>query len=99
MKYDYLCSDCHFVFEIEKRMSDPAPTRCPKCGKEHVERYYNSENIPSLIWLNRPTWTYNDCKKYKTAKFQGKEIKVDPSKHGDLGAWYSSGDPAPKKKK
>ncbi|MCQ2593968.1 MAG: FmdB family transcriptional regulator [Treponemataceae bacterium] len=31
--YDYECEDCGYKFEAFQKMSDPALTECPKCGK------------------------------------------------------------------
>lgn len=36
--YEYQCKDCEHIFEKLQKFTDPAPTECPKCGKEHVER-------------------------------------------------------------
>lgn len=30
--YEYKCSECGLKIELEKRMSDPDPTDCTKCG-------------------------------------------------------------------
>jgi putative FmdB family regulatory protein len=36
--YDYHCSNCGYFEEISQRMSDPALTKCPNCGKETFMR-------------------------------------------------------------
>ena len=36
--YDYHCSNCGYSEEIFQRMSDPALTTCPNCGKETFMR-------------------------------------------------------------
>ena len=38
--YDYQCQTCQHVFEVEKRFKDPAPCKCPKCGKGKVEIHF-----------------------------------------------------------
>jgi putative FmdB family regulatory protein len=93
MRYDYICKHCNKIFEIEKKMSDPDPKSCPLCGSSSIERYFDSKYIPFITYKNRPTWTYNDCKKYKECSFNGgPRIKIDPSKHGDIGSWNCSGE-------
>ena len=32
--YEYECGNCHEVFEMNQKVSDPAPSYCPACGKE-----------------------------------------------------------------
>ena len=99
MRYDFKCSKCGDIFEVEKRMSDPNPA-CLKCGGS-TERHFGPSNAPSITFADRPPWTYKEAKMYKTTKYKGKEYRVDPSKHGDLGSWNSPGEPVttkPKKK-
>ncbi len=102
-KYDYICENkkCKKVFEIEKKMSDPDPKKCPHCNGKKVSRYYCAETVPSVGYTDRPPWTYKQAKKFKTAIYKGKETKIDPAKHGDLGSWNSPGEivkPKPKVK-
>lgn len=80
--YDYQCGDCDLTFEVEKPMSAPHPDMCPECGGENVVRYWFQ--APSIGFPGRPIWTYNDCKKYKTATHEGVTVKVDPTKQGGL---------------
>lgn len=77
-------------------MIDPDPSRCPFCKSKKIQRIYQPV---ALIYPGRPIWTYSDTKKYKTMTQDGKTFKVDPSKHGDLGAWHTDAQVAPKKKK
>jgi len=97
MRYDYKCDSCKAIFETEKRMSDPDPV-CPNCGKA-ASRYFSPDSTPCILFADRPPWTYKEAKKYKTTKYKGKEYKVDPCKHGDLGSWNSPGELIPEKKK
>ena len=90
MRYDYLCQKCG-VFEHEKGMTAPDIEKCPSCGRK-VKRYYGSENAPGILFSDRPPWTYHEAKKYKTAKWKGREFKIDPTKHGDMGSWNSPGE-------
>lgn len=105
MIYEYKCSKCQHVFSIKKSMSAPHPEKCPKCRRKGgIERYFTAEALPSVMYADRPPWTYKESKRFKTAKFKGKEYKIDPAKHGDVGAWNSPGEyiqpkPVPKKRK
>ena len=90
MRYDYTCEDCGHEWEVSKTMSAPDPKRCPNCKNKSVRRRWTS---PSVTYKDRPPWTYNDFTGYKTAKLNdGPRVKIDPSKHGDLGAWHSPGE-------
>jgi putative FmdB family regulatory protein len=39
--YDLACGACGHKFEVTHKMSEPHPTKCPKCGKEKVRQAYN----------------------------------------------------------
>lgn len=82
--YDFICHKCNIIIEINKSMNSDNPP-CPQCNGE-IERYYCPENIPTVGYGNRPIYTYDMVKKYKTFVHEGKEYKVDPNKHGDIGA-------------
>lgn len=99
-RYDYKCSKCDVVFEVEKSMSASAPSKCPACGKKEVERVFLPDGSPSVVYTNRPPWTYAEAKKYKTARWNGGPlVKIDPSKHGDIGSWNCPGEVVPENKK
>jgi putative FmdB family regulatory protein len=88
MRYDYKCEKCG-VFEVVKRMSDPDPKACPTCGGVIVRVYEASP----ILYANRPPWTYKESLKYKTCSHNGgPKFNIDPSKHGDIGAWNSPGE-------
>lgn len=36
--YEYGCGGCGAVSEISHRLSDPAPTDCPACGKPQLSK-------------------------------------------------------------
>jgi len=100
MRYDYRCEKCG-VFEVEKKMADPAPEECPQCGGR-VERHFGTDAAPMIMYANRPPWTYKEALKYKEAGFKGgPKFKIDPNKHGDIGSWNSPGElvkPAPRRR-
>lgn len=99
-KYDYICEKCKKIFEIEKKMADPDPKKCPHCKGKKVERYFGKDSVPTVGYGDRPPWTYKESKKFKTAIYKDKEFKIDPNKHGDIASWNSPGEYiGPKKKK
>ncbi len=95
--YDYICNKCKAVFEIEKRMTEPDPKKCPNCKSKKIERYFGDpEACPAVTYKDRPPWTYKECLKYKDCKFNdGPRVKIDPRKHGDIGAWHCPGEVLP----
>lgn len=94
--YDFKCNECSHVWEVTKSMTAPGPDACPKCGGRVVSQVLS---CPSIIYANRPPWTYKDCLKFKDCRLNdGPRTKIDPNKHGDLGAWHSPGDVVPLKK-
>lgn len=101
MIYEYLCGGkCKKVITVEKRMTDPSPEKCPVCNSKKFERYFSPESAPVIMNAGRPIWTYNDVKKYKTFRQNGGPLqKVDPTKHGDMGAQYTDAELAPEPKK
>jgi len=43
MFYDYKCTSCKKVVEVEKGMNDPKPEKCPRCGADNsLERIYTN---------------------------------------------------------
>ena len=36
--YEYQCAGCRRRVSLLRRMSDPEPPRCPRCGGEHLTR-------------------------------------------------------------
>ena len=43
-RYDYRCTSCENVFEVEHRMSEHPEVTCPKCGKK-AERVFSTSGI------------------------------------------------------
>jgi len=94
MRYDYACTQCGHEFEVVKAMSAPGPSECPKCGAKSPERLFRE--APPLVYRDRPPWTYKEALKYKTCRWNdGPRMKIDPSKHGDVGSWNSPGEVIP----
>jgi hypothetical protein len=42
------------VWEITKGMNDPAPTNCPQCDHDDVDRDYSGDRIITIMELNQP---------------------------------------------
>lgn len=38
-KYDYTCKGCNDEFELEKKITEPHPETCEKCGGDVVRIY------------------------------------------------------------
>ncbi|PIV33397.1 MAG: transcriptional regulator [Lysobacterales bacterium CG02_land_8_20_14_3_00_62_12] len=36
--YEYRCASCQTVFDVLQKMSDPAPSECPKCAHPQISR-------------------------------------------------------------
>ncbi len=36
--YEYRCNGCSDEFEMNRKISDPPLTACPKCGEDKVEK-------------------------------------------------------------
>jgi len=43
--YGYQCQACGHVFELMQKMSDPAPTACPSCGKPELRKQLSAAGI------------------------------------------------------
>jgi putative FmdB family regulatory protein len=59
MLFDYRCKECGEVVEIDKKIIDPHPTKCPKCDKDGLERYFAS--APSVEYKGKG-WMKTDGK-------------------------------------
>jgi len=44
MLYGHICPDCG-PMELERKMSDPTPTKCPLCHKNILQRDYSDINF------------------------------------------------------
>lgn len=45
-RYEYKCRECNHFFEAQQKMSDPAITTCPTCGKEHaVDKIFSTAAV------------------------------------------------------
>lgn len=36
--FDFKCIKCNEVVELNKKINEPDPLKCPKCGKNALER-------------------------------------------------------------
>ena len=43
-RYDYRCTDCGTVFEVEHGMTEKPSIACPQCGKP-AEKVFNASGI------------------------------------------------------
>ncbi len=40
--YAYQCRACGHDFDLMQKMSDPAPSTCPRCGQEDIRKQLNA---------------------------------------------------------
>ena len=43
-RYDYACTACGTIFEVEHPMAERPEVSCPKCGA-HAERHFSASGI------------------------------------------------------
>jgi putative FmdB family regulatory protein len=75
--YGYQCQACHHEFELMQKMSDPAPTACPVCGKPDVRKQLSAAGFQ----LKGSGWYATDFKgtaKPKPDAKAGPEAKTSP---------------------
>jgi putative FmdB family regulatory protein len=57
--YDYQCTKCGEIIEINKKISEPHPTICTKCGQEGLIRVHTS---PAFVEYKGKGWFKTDGK-------------------------------------
>ena len=67
MIYEYVCNDCEHRFEVWAKISDPAPSACPKCQSSKLEKVIFATNFA----LKGTGWYTTDYKKPKAATDKG----------------------------
>lgn len=75
--YGYQCLTCNHQFELMQKMSDPAPSACPVCGKPDVRKQLSAAGFQ----LKGSGWYATDFKgaaKPKTDDKTSSEIKPSP---------------------
>ncbi len=45
--FDYNCLSCSHKFEVLQKVSDPAPSSCPSCGQDRLEKLVSAPAIQS----------------------------------------------------
>ena len=50
MRYDFLCQSCEKVSEIQRRLDDETPVRCPDCGSTDVKKLFLSTSGIFVYW-------------------------------------------------
>ena len=85
--YGYQCQACGHVFELMQKMSDPAPSVCPACGKPEVRKQLSAAGFQ----LKGSGWYVTDFKggakpasdtKAAPAAAASSEAKAKPDKGG-----------------
>ena len=74
--YEYQCNDCGHVFDALQKMSDPALTDCPDCGKPELRKLLSAPNFR----LKGGGWYETDFKDGKKRNLAGDAAKTDTKK-------------------
>lgn len=45
--FDYRCQSCDHTFEVLQRVSEPAPSTCPSCNQDRLEKLVSAPAIQS----------------------------------------------------
>jgi len=89
--YAFQCQACSHEFELMQKMSDPAPSVCPACGKPEVRKQLSAAGFQ----LKGSGWYVTDFKGTPKTNPQAKaapETKASPDKGGsDSGPKTGSG--------
>jgi putative FmdB family regulatory protein len=62
--YEYECQACKFYTEVMQRISDPALSRCPSCGKRRLKKLVSAP----VFRLKGSGWYETDFKSDKEGK-------------------------------
>lgn len=79
--YGYQCQACGHEFELMQKMSDPAPSACPACGKPDVRKQLSAAGFQ----LKGSGWYATDFKggaKPNPDTKASTEVKTSPDKGG-----------------
>lgn len=58
--YDYRCTKCKHIWEVNKKITEPHPTECPNCNSTTIERYHG--NSDQLVQYKGKGWMKTDGK-------------------------------------
>ena len=81
--YGYQCQVCGHEFELMQKMSDPAPSVCPACGKPDVRKQLSAAGFQ----LKGSGWYATDFKggDKKTSDKKDTETKASDKGSSDSG--------------
>ena len=77
--YGYQCQVCGHEFELMQKMSDPAPSACPACGKPEVRKQLSAAGFQ----LKGSGWYATD---FKGGDKKAPDTKPTDKKPGDKGS-------------
>jgi len=77
--YGYQCQACGHEFELMQKMSEPAPTICPSCGKPDVRKQLSAAGFQ----LKGSGWYATD---FKGGDKKAPEKKDTDTKSSDKGS-------------
>jgi putative FmdB family regulatory protein len=85
--YGYQCQACGHEFELMQKMSDPAPTVCPTCGKTDVRKQLSAAGFQ----LKGSGWYATDFKGGDKKSSVTKAADKDSSDSGPKGGGCGGG--------
>ena len=79
--YGYQCQACGHEFELMQKMSDPAPSTCPACGKPDVRKQLSAAGFQ----LKGSGWYATDFKDSGKKKEKSESSDTPPKKKAGGG--------------
>lgn len=86
--YEYRCKNCEHEFELFQGMSDPLKRKCPKCGKNALERLIGT----GAAVLFKGSGFYETDYRSETYK---KAAKAETGGSSETGSASGKGEPKP----
>ena len=92
--YDYECDACQHKFEIFQNMSDELLTKCPKCQKKKLRRFFGAGSAILLKGSGSYQPDYRSDS-YKKGAAADKPAESKPADSGSKSETSSSSSPTP----
>ena len=74
--YEYACQKCGHHLELMQKVGDPAPKRCPNCGKGKMEKMISRTSFQ----LKGSGWYVSDYGKKPASKSESKSASKAETK-------------------
>jgi putative FmdB family regulatory protein len=86
--YEYRCTECGHEMEKLQRISDPALTECPACGKPALQKLVSAAGFR----LKGGGWYETDFKSKNQKNVAKSDSQPKQAKKSDAGSKAASGD-------